>query len=233
MLAGAALFGLLTTAGIEWLRGRARLQADASVGIVFTGLFALGIILISAYAGPIDLDLDCVLFGEIAYVPLDLWVLPDGRVMGPVPLWLLGGLLLAITALITVAYKPLLLTSFDPMHAAAAGISAAVWHYILMGFVSAATVLSFESVGAILVLSFLTGPPAAAFLLTRRLRPMLLLASGAGVLAAGLGYGLAVLLDGSIAGAMAVVIGAEFALALAWHLYRRRTAPVQVPGETA
>src|SRR4051812_23293078 len=74
MIAGAGVIGLLTTFLIEFLHRKARLQEDASIGVIFTTLFALGVILISYYAENIDLDQDCVLYGEIAFVPLDTWV---------------------------------------------------------------------------------------------------------------------------------------------------------------
>ncbi|MCH2085272.1 MAG: metal ABC transporter permease, partial [Saprospiraceae bacterium] len=71
MIIGAALLGVFTTFLIEFFHKRARLQTDAAIGVTFTWLFALGIILVSLYAGQVDVDQECVLYGEIAYVPLD------------------------------------------------------------------------------------------------------------------------------------------------------------------
>jgi manganese/zinc/iron transport system permease protein len=210
---------VLSTLLIEWLQKKARLQADAAIGLAFTFLFALGVILISAYAGQVDLDQECVLYGEIAYVPLDTWSW-GGLSLGPRPVWILGLLLVAISLFIYIAYKPLVLTSFDPDYALALGVSSALWHYLLMGFVSLTTVLSFESVGAILVVAFLVGPASAAYLLVRRLPQMLGLALLLGLAAAASGYYLALALNGSIAGAMAVMIGVEVAAALAWNKLR-------------
>lgn len=223
MLIGAAIFGILTTVMIEWLSKKAKLQEDAAIGISFTWMFAIGVILISAFSGSIDLDQDCVLYGEIAFVPLDTWTVGS---LPPTPrtIWILGGLLLLIVGFILWAYKPLLMTSFDPVFAASAGISTAVWHYALMGFVSLNTVLSFESVGAILVIAFLVGPAATAYLMTENLPKMMLMAVGLGIIAAIAGYYLAVVIDGSIAGAMAVAIGVEFLGVLAYQkiFYRKR-----------
>ncbi len=213
MLAGAAALGVLTTVMIEWFYKRARLQTDASIGITFTWLFAIGIILISLYTGQVDLDQDCVLYGEIAYVPLDLWFTEAGRSLGPRNVWIMGGTLLLVLLMITLGYKGLQITTFNSEFAASLGISAAFWHYLLMSAVSVTTVVSFESVGAILVVAFLIVPPATAYLLTRRLTHMLWLTALFGVLSALGGYYLALLLDGSIAGAMAVVAGFLFALA--------------------
>lgn len=216
MLVGAALFGILTTVLIEVLSKKARLQEDAAIGISFTWMFAIGVILISYFAGQIDLDQECVLYGEILYTPYDTWVLADGTNLGPRNVWILGGLLVIILTFVILAYKPLLITSFDPLFAAATGISVAVWHYALMGLVSLTTVLSFESVGAILVIAFLVGPAATAYLLTESLPKMLGLAVLFGVLAAILGYAFSVWINGSTAGSMTLAIGLEFLMALAY-----------------
>jgi len=180
------------------------------IGLTFTFLFALGVILIAIYADQIDLDQDCVLHGEIAYVPLDVWLTESGTNLGPTAVWILGAVFLLVLAIIITGYKGLFLTTFDPAYALSIGISTTFWHYVLMGAVSLTTVVSFESVGAILVVAFLVGPPSIAYLLTDRLPVMLLLSSIAGILAAIGGYYLAVLIDGSIAGAMTVVLGIEF-----------------------
>jgi manganese/zinc/iron transport system permease protein len=212
MLIGAALFGVLTTILIEVLHKNGKLQIDASIGVSFTWLFAIGVILISFYAGQVDLDQDCVLYGEIAYVPLDVWLSENGTNLGPVSVWLMGANLLIVLLFVGLGYKGLLLTSFDPVLAATLGISTAFWHYALMGAVSLTTVFAFESVGAILVVAFLVGPAATAYLLTEDLKKMLLLSVLCGVIGAVGGYWLAVWIDGSIAGAMAAVIGLEFML---------------------
>ena len=214
MLIGAAAVGVLTTFIIELLYQKARLQVDASIGITFTWLFAIGIILISAYAGQVDLDQDCVLYGEIAYVPLDLWITDKGQVMGPRPVWILGGVLLLVVLLVILGYRGLKITTFNPEYAAAIGISTVFWHYLLMSAVSIVTVVSFEAVGAILVVAFLIVPPATAYLLTERLDLMLILTVLLGIITAAGGYFLAVWLDGSVAGAMAVTSGAGLFLAV-------------------
>lgn len=223
MLIGAAALGVLTTVIIEALYRNARLQSDASIGITFTWLFAVGIILISLYTGQVDLDQDCVLYGEIAYVPLDLWITPSGQNLGPRTTWLLGGLLLLVLAVIILGYRGLQLTTFNPEYAAAIGVSTAFWHYLLMSAVSLTTVLSFESVGAILVVAFLIVPPATAYLLTERLKTMLWLTVLFGCTAAIGGYFLAAAIDGSIAGAMSVIAGIQLAFALGYQIQKRRS----------
>ncbi|MCC7224787.1 MAG: metal ABC transporter permease [Chitinophagales bacterium] len=216
---GAGAFGMLCTLLIEFLTRKARLQSDAATGLVFTLLFAIGVILIAAFAGQIDLDQDCVLYGEIAYVPLDIWLTEGGTNLGPRAVWTGGVLLLGIAALVTAGYKGLFITTFDAEYAATLGISTAFWHYALMGAVSLTTVVSFESVGAVLVVAFLIAPAATAYLLTDNLKAMLCLSVLFGILAAIGGYYLAVWLDGSIAGAMASAMGILFVLVLLWSWY--------------
>lgn len=213
MLIGAAGVGVLTTFLIELFHTKAKLQSDASIGITFTWLFALGVILISLFAGQVDLDQQCVLYGEIAYTPLNMWITDGGAILGPVNTWMMGGVLLLILLFITVGYKGLYLTTFDPQYAATLGVSTVLWHYLLMGTVSLTTVMAFESVGAILVVAFLIAPAVTAYLLTDRLPMMLLLAGVAGVASAIGGYFLAAWINGAISGAMATVAGFLFLLA--------------------
>ncbi len=224
MLVGAAVLGVLTTVIIELFYKRAKLQVDASIGITFTWLFAIGIILISLFTGQVDLDQDCVLYGEIAYVPLDLWFSESGLNYGPRAVWIGGGLLVIILAFIFKGYKGLFLTTFNEEFAKALGIAVGFWHYSLMGAVSLTTVVSFESVGAILVVAFLIVPPSAAYLLTNKLKTMLLLSSIFGILCSIGGYYLAVLINGSIAGAMATVAGIIFLIAWLISVLRKNRA---------
>jgi manganese/zinc/iron transport system permease protein len=227
MLVGAGIIGILTTFMIEFLHSKAKLQTDASIGVTFTWLFAIGVVLISMFAGKVDLDQDCVLYGEIAYVPLDVIITDDGINLGPRALYIMGAILVAVVLFIVFGYKELFLTTFDPAYATAIGISTTLWHYLLMGAVSATTVASFESVGAILVVALMVAPAATAYLLTDDFRMMLILASITGILASIGGYYFAVWLDGSIAGAIAMACGILFLLSMIFSpryglLLRRR-----------
>jgi len=228
MLIGAAAIGVLTTVLIEFLHKRARLQEDASIGITFTWLFAIGVILISAFAGQVDIDQDCVLYGEIAYVPLDLLYLANGSSLGPRALWVSGSLLVVVLAFVGFGFRGLKLSSFNLEYAQALGINTVFWHFSFMSLVSITTVVSFEAVGAILIVALLVVPAATAYLLTQKLKTMLLLAVLFGVLSSFGGYYLAYALNGSIAGAMVTVAGVLFAGAFGysrwWRL--RKLAPV-------
>ncbi|MBK6264203.1 metal ABC transporter permease [Marivirga sp. S37H4] len=216
MLIGAGTLGILTTFLIEFLTHKGKLQSDASIGVTFTWLFALGVILISAFAGQVDLDQECVLYGEIALVPLDTIILASGTDIGPYAIYLLGAVFLMVVLFVSLSFNQLKITSFDPQYAISLGISATFWNYLLMSFVSFTTVASFESVGAILVVAFLIAPAATAYLLTHDLKKMIIIACLIGILSAVGGHYLAMSINGSIAGAMASVAGILFGIAFVY-----------------
>lgn len=209
MVIGAAALGVLTVFLVEMGTRTKRLQEDASIGVVFPALFSIGVILIARYAGQVDLDLDCVLYGEIAYTPWDV-IFVGERSLGPRALWINGIILLLDVVFVLLLYKELKVTTFDPALSAALGLSPILVHYLLMGMLSVTIVGAFESVGAILVVAMLVVPPATAYLLTERLAHMLGLSVVFGVASALGGYWLARILDASIAGAMATVAGGLF-----------------------
>ena len=212
-LVGAGIFGLLTAVLVEALRNTGRVKEDSAIGIVFTALFALGVFLISKFAANVHLDLQHVLYGEIAYAPINP-LLVGGLNLGPRSLWTLSIVTGLAVALVLLLYKELKLATFDPGLAAAVGLSPVLVHYLLVGAVSVTTVGAFDSVGAILVVAYLIVPPATAYLLTERLSHMMALAVASGVASAIGGYYLAAVLDVSIAGMMAVMAGVLFVFAL-------------------
>lgn len=211
MMFAALVFGVLTTFLIGLFQ-RGGIQSDASIGVVFTALFAIGVILVSLFARQVHLDQDAILYGELAFVHWNVWEV-GGVSLGPKAVWLLGVTLIVILAVIGLFYKQFKLCSFDPALAAAIGIPVAMFHYLLMGLVSMATVSSFESVGAILVVGMLIIPASTAYLLTERLSVMILISVAVGVASTFLGYGVSVLLDASIAGCMVCAAGLLFILA--------------------
>jgi manganese/zinc/iron transport system permease protein len=185
-----------------------RVSADASIGISYTFLFALGLILVSAFTRQTDLDQDCVLYGEIALVPFDL-----GWLEIPRQIWIAGILDMLLIAIIVIGYRGFWISTFDPSYATVAGLSAVFWHYLLMAMVSLSTVTAFESVGAIMVVSLLSGPAATAALFSKSLTRMIYLAVIFGVVACIIAYAFAVYIDASIAGCIAVTNALTFALA--------------------
>jgi manganese/zinc/iron transport system permease protein len=130
----------------------------------------------------------------------------------PHSIWVIGVIFLINVACIGLFYKELKLATFDAGLAVALGFSAALIHYGLMTLVSLTAVGAFDAVGAILVIAFLVGPPAAAYLLTDRLLPMIGISMLIGALSAVSGYFVARALDSTISGAMALMVGVWFAL---------------------
>lgn len=210
MLIGAIVAGLLTAILVQWLHHRG-VQQDASIGVVFTTLFAIGVILISTSVGNVHLDVQHALMGEIAFIPWRTMELP---LIGTVPEATF--MLMAITCLVLLAiaifYKEWKITSFDPALAASLGIPVALMHYLFMGLVSVTTVASFDAVGAIMVVAMLITPAAAAYLWTDRLLIMLILSGCFGIASAIVGYAAAVALDTSISASMAFATGVIFIL---------------------
>ncbi|HEY0970701.1 MAG TPA: metal ABC transporter permease [Gemmatimonadales bacterium] len=214
LMAAAAATGVLTVVLVEAL-GRTRLVArDASIGLVFPALFSIAVILVSRYAGSVHLDTDAVLLGEIAFAPFRRLEV-GGVDLGPRTLWVMGGILLANAAFITIFFKELELSTFDPALATALGFSPALLHYGFMTMVSVTAVGAFDAVGSILVVALMIAPPATAYLLTDSLARMLVLSAAIAVAAALGGFWAAWLADASIAGAMATTAGAIFLVALA------------------
>lgn len=213
MLVGAAIAALVTVWLVETLYRTRRVHEDTAIGVVFPALFAIGVILMDRYAHYVDLDLDCVLYGEIEFVPLEP-LSETLAFLGPKAPWVLGTVTLMNLALVLFFYKELKLCTFDPPLGHALGFSPSLIHYLLMSAVAITTVAAFESVGAILVVAFLIVPAAAAYLLTDRLSLMLVLAVGLGVLSAVTGYLVAreEVLDCSVSGAMATMAGFWFVL---------------------
>jgi manganese/zinc/iron transport system permease protein len=213
LLVGAAVTGVLTVALIEALRGTRLVHEDAAIGLVFPALFSIGVILISRWASGVHLDTDVVLLGELAYAPFDR-LLVGGHDLGPKGLWTMGTILLLNLAVFVAAAKEIRMTALDSGLAAVLGFAPAVVHYVVMGLVSVTAVGAFNVVGSILVLALMVAPPATAVLLSNRFDRVLLWAAAIAALSAVAGYWVAYLLDGSIAGAMAVTSGAVFGLAM-------------------
>jgi manganese/zinc/iron transport system permease protein len=211
MMFGAAVLGLLTVYLIQLFQ-QSGLQSDAAIGVVFTTLFAIGVLLISVFASNAHLDMDHVLYGEIAYVPWNTLEIA-GFDVGPRAVWITGAMFLINLLVIGGFFKQFKITSFDPALAASLGIPVVFFHYLLMSLVSLTTVASFESVGAILVVGMLVVPPLTAYLLTEKLSRMIVYSVGLGAISSVAGFYTASVLDASIAACMLCVSGVLLLLA--------------------
>ncbi len=219
MFLGAVLTGVATAMLTEWIRRTGRVDEGASMGVVFTTLFALGLVMIVQAADHVDLDPGCVLYGAIEFTPLDRTVIFGVDVPRVIPV--LGTVLLINLALILGFWKEFRISSFDPELASSTGFSARLMHYLLMTMVAVTAVASFESVGNILVVAMFVVPPATAYLLTDRLGWMVGLSTGFAAASAVLGHVSAITVPAwfgykstTTAGMMATVAGLFFVLAL-------------------
>ncbi len=215
MLFGATLIGIVTALLIQGISRISGLDRGASMGVIFTTLFALGLILIRQAADHVDLDPGCVLYGAIELTPLDIYELfgfeiPRAAITG-------GGMLVINLLFVLIFYKELKITSFDPALATTIGVNANFMQYVLMTLVAATTIAAFESVGSFLVIAMLIVPGAAAHLLTDRLSIMLIISLVIACLSALLGHIGAITVpawfgfrDTSTAGMMAVAAGTIF-----------------------
>ena len=217
MLVGAILIGVVTTLMIQGIDRLSGLDRGASMGVVFTTLFAIGLILIRQAADHVDLDPSCVLYGAIELTPLDTAMLFGHEV--PRAAVTSGVMLLLNLVYVIVFFKELKITAFDPALATTMGFNANVMHYSLMTLVAATTIAAFESVGSILVIAMLIVPGAAAHLITDRLSRMLVISVGFAILSAVLGHISAITIpvwfgfqDTSTAGMMALMTGLLFTL---------------------
>jgi manganese/zinc/iron transport system permease protein len=213
MFIGALIAGVITTILIEVIHKKSRVKQDAAIGIAFTSLFAIGVILISVYASQVDLDQECVLYGEIAFVPFGDPVRLTETLTAPLPVVRMGIVAILTLVFVVCFYKQLLVSSFDAGLATSLGINATFVHYALMCWLSITVVSAFESVGAVLVVAMLILPGATAFLLSQRLPVIHALTVLMAALSAVLGVHLATWLNCSMAGAMVVMASVLFTLA--------------------
>lgn len=222
MFFGAAVVGVLTAVFSQWISRFGRVDRGAAMGIVFTTLFALGLLLIVRAADHVDLDPGCVLYGALELTPLDVlfsFSLAGLVVEVPRAAVVLAAVLAGNLLVIILLYKELNLSSFDPSLATTLGINATAIHYILMAMVAMTTVASFEAVGSIIVIAMLVVPAVSAYLLTHRLWLMLVLSAVIAALSAFFGHLGALVVPGwfgfsgtSTSGMMAVAAGLLFLL---------------------
>lgn len=212
MLLGAGVVGVLTGVLTAGLHRVAKIAEDASMGVVFTTLFALGVLLISFAARNVDLDPGCVLYGLIELTPLDTVSLAGIEL--PRATAALGAAAIVVGVVFAALHKEIKLVAFDPALAAALGLRPTLVHIVMVALIAGVSVVSFESVGSILVVALLVTPAATAHLLTDRYTRLLILSTLIGAASGAGGYFLAKRLDTSTAGCVCIV-GALFFLSAA------------------
>ncbi len=207
---GALVAGFAAVGAIGLIRDRSRVKEDAAMGIVFTTMFAAGLVLISVV--PSQTDLQHIVFGDVLGV-------------SDAELWQIGLLSATAAAAVIVKRRDLALYAFDPQHAFAIGLSPRRLRWLLLAVLAATSVVALQVAGVILVVAMLVIPGATARLLTDRFGRMLVIAPVLASLAAALGIYLSFWLDAASGPLVVVVQGAVFAIV--WL-----ASPCRRPGAT-
>ena len=205
----AAFSGLITVVLVEAIQKTGLVKEDTAIGLVFPALFSIGVLLIAIYANDVHLDADAVLVGKLEFSYFDKLMI-DGVSYGPKSIWTIS-IVLGITLLLLLAfYKELKISTFDVGLSSALGFSPVVLHYGLMSVASVTTVVSFDAVGAILVVALMIAPAATAYLLTTDLKKMIGLSVLFGIMSAIGGYYFSMWLNASISGSITTILGLIF-----------------------
>jgi manganese/iron transport system permease protein len=201
LLAGAFVAGLVCAVGTGFIQENSRVKQDTVLAIVFSGMFALGLVLFTAV--DTDQHLNHILFGNVLGV----------TTRDVIETAVIAGLTLAV---VLAKRRDLLVYCFDPVHARAIGLPVRTLHYGLLVLLALTIVASLKAVGIILVVSMLIAPGAIGYLLTRRFDRMLAIAVTVAVASSVTGTLLSFHIDGATGPCIVLVQAAVFLLALAW-----------------
>ena len=195
---GAFVFGVGSVAMIGFVKQKSRVKEDTVIGLVFTGFFALGLVLVSKIRS--NIDLMHILFGNVLGIS-------SSDIFQTI---LISGLIVSV---LVIFRRDLLLFCFDPTHARSIGINTGALHYLLLSALSLAAVAGLQTVGVILVVAMLVTPGATAYLLTDRFDRMTWIAIASSVLSSLLGVYISYWTDSSTAGCIVLVQTGLFILA--------------------
>lgn len=207
LIIGAFAAGLLCAVGTGFIKDNSRIKQDTIMGVVFSGMFGLGIVLYTRIES--DLHLDHILFGNMLGV-------------GPEDLWTTGLISGAVALVLAAKSRDFLALSFDPVQAQVMGLRTGLLHYGLLAILSATIVAMLSSVGIILSVAYLIAPGAIAFLLARRFETMMLTAIATAWGSGGIGIYASFWLDAAPAPTIVLVMITMFIAALALRRMRER-----------
>jgi len=189
----------MATAIIGYITSRTRLKEDTVIGVIFTGFFAFGIVLVTKISS--DVDLFHILFGNVLGISgLDI-----------VQILIAGSLTLAV---ILLQRKDLMLFCFDPNHAKAIGLRTDVMYYTMLSLLALTIVTALQTAGIILVIAMLVTPGAIAYLLSDRFDHMLWISVASSVLSCVLGTYISYHVDVSTGGCIVVTLSVLFVIAI-------------------
>lgn len=210
---GAFVAGMFAAVATGFLKDNSRIKQDTVMGVVFSGMFGLGLVLFVWIRS--EVHLDHILFGDMLGV--NLQDIAETGVIG-----------LLVTAAVALKWRDLLLHAFDPIQAKAVGLRVQLLHYGLLCLISLTVVGALKAVGVILCIALLIAPGAIAFLLTRRFGAMLALAVAIALVASFAGVYLSFFIDSAPAPTIVVLLAIAFILAFVWSVVR--TSRLQVAG---
>ncbi|PMB48509.1 hypothetical protein CEN40_07060 [Fischerella thermalis CCMEE 5205] len=196
---GAFVFGVSSVIAIGFIKAKTRIKEDTVIGLVFTGFFALGLVLVSKT--PSSVDLTHILFGNVLGIS-------DSDIIQTA--------IISVITLVAIAIlrKDLLLFCFDPTHARSIGLNTGALYYILLSLLSLTAVAGLQTVGIILVVAMLVTPGATAYLLTDRFDHMMLIAIASGVFSSIMGTYISYHIDGATGGCIVVLQTLLFVMAM-------------------
>jgi manganese/iron transport system permease protein len=207
LVVGAFVAGLGCALATGYLKRHSRVKQDTLMGVVFSGMFGLGLVLHARL--PTELHLDHILLGDL------LGVTPEA-------FWQMAVIAAGVVLTLACRWRDLLVLAFDAAQARALGLRVGLLHYGLLGLIALTVVGALQAVGMVPVVALLIAPGATAFLLTRSFGRMLLVATALAVTAALGGVLLSLVWDSAPAPTLVVLLTAGFLLALAWRLWRDR-----------
>lgn len=207
LVVGAFVAGLGCALATGYLKRHSRVKQDTLMGVVFSGMFGLGLVLHARL--PTELHLDHILLGDL------LGVTPEA-------FWQMAVIAALVLLALVCRWRDLLVLAFDAAQARALGLRVELLHYGLLGLIALTVVGALQAVGMVPVVALLIAPGATAFLLTRSFGWMLLVATTLAVAAALGGMLLSLVWDSAPAPTMVLLLTVGFLLALAWRLWRDR-----------
>jgi ABC-type Mn2+/Zn2+ transport system permease subunit len=216
-IVGAAIGAAFMIGGISLITRRSRLSADTAIGLLFIGMLSLGVVIVSrsnSFSG----DLTRILFGEILGIGLPSIIIQ-----------LVATVVIAATAVICA--RPFMLLSFDPEQAEVAGFSVRLYHNVMLFMVAATVIVSFQTVGTLLVFGLLIAPAGAGALLARRIESMMAWAMGFGILS--MYIGLLISYHFNLAAGAAIILVAVVIFFIVFIIQNLRTRRIVRPEGTA
>jgi manganese/iron transport system permease protein len=212
LIIGAFCAGMFCALATGFLKENSRVKQDTAMGIVFSGMFGLGIVMYTKIST--DMHLDHILFGNMLGV-------------GAQDLWTAGVIALVITGVILAKRRDLMLHAFDPIQAQAVGLPVRALHYGLLAMISLTIVATLAAVGIILSIGLLIAPGAIAFLVTKRFERMLMVAVAVTLLSGFLGVYLSFFIDSAPAPTVILILTAGFVAAFVYSTRKARLQPEQ------